>query len=421
MANIPFFEGSFGFITKAVRPPGDGEKNDNVMKVFGKRNSMNALLQRTKNLSRIMGENEGHRMQRYRPSITYTEIERDAPQTASKIIDNLLKYEPDYATLNNAEKLQRRNEIIAELKTVRYKRSSNGTEIKLQPYLPILRMPNNGIDLYTLQPGKTYYCPIPAFLFQIEKLLSQTKSLFENGYIHVDIRNLNVMINIDIEQYRQQDEIQLEHPRLTIIDFDFLQKIKHYMHMHCDMFRFYNKPPESLLMTGWPTCVDATPEYMQRTKNNYIREIYTAYILFWRNHLGIEPEQFPAYFYEKLTQNHKDMTSTNEPGYDYGRDTLPMIDNFGLAYPLLHAIFCIYPATIDPSTSDPALQPVRDTIALLKDMADLHYKKRPYPDEAFDRMKAICDPLREARGGRRKTIQRHQRRQRRKTRRASKN
>jgi len=113
------------------------------------------------------------------------------------------------------------------------------TDCRIKPDDPLfpVRMPYLGRDISDIQ---SYYkqiqiIPIETILEQILKITSQVKHLFESGYIHGDIRELNVMI----------------HPitgTMTIIDFDYLNTKKDFLVKYGGNFGFYSNPPESMLL-----------------------------------------------------------------------------------------------------------------------------------------------------------------------------
>ena len=113
------------------------------------------------------------------------------------------------------------------------------TECRIKPEDPLfpVRMPYLGRDISDIQ---HYYRDIRALsvgiiLDQIVKLTTQVKRLFEAGYIHGDIRELNVMV----------------HPgtgMMTLIDFDYLKPKKEFITDYAGNFGYYSNPPESLLL-----------------------------------------------------------------------------------------------------------------------------------------------------------------------------
>lgn len=386
MASIEEFpEGSFGFIIKAIGDPVEGEKDTNVMKIFKDKGDLETLLKITKTLNNIMGKNNGHRMKRY--NLPYKNILVKNPKAAEhyeKIITNKYK---NKLNANDFAKL------LTRIHTAN---------------VPVLRMPDNGIDIYEMaRTNKTYTCNTNLLLLQIEKLLLQTKTLYESEWIHCDIRDANVMIKFD--NSGDNDTIDILNPRLTIIDFDFLMKFNEYAPTleNLTIFTSYNKPPECILFKyGYDPPIKMS-EHMQ-TLRDYTLDIFMKYTKVWAYRLNISmPNTRPAISeYRKLCLKHyteaetankntmKPDTMKPEP-YTFNKNTLPYIDNFGLGFALLQLIHTIYKEIPDG--------PLKQTVELLTSISDLHIEKRTNPVDAYNTMKRICDPIRNnvSSGGRR--------------------
>jgi hypothetical protein len=107
------------------------------------------------------------------------------------------------------------------------------------PLLP-LRMKNLGVSIADLSENrdgslnKTKTVPFGVIIDSIYRIYKQLKSLFDNGYIHGDVRQTNIMI----------------HPntgKITLIDFGWLYPIDTFFMEYNDALGFYSNPPESLL------------------------------------------------------------------------------------------------------------------------------------------------------------------------------
>ena len=117
--------------------------------------------------------------------------------------------------------------------------------------LSLLRMPNLGVDLQTVQDNKAgeilqlSAVPLTDLLVQIHKLVGQVARLVQRGYIHGDIRSPNIMIDLTTGV-------------MTLIDFDFLRPVEEFktLYMTRGMVGFYNNPPESLLYKKLKTNAD---------------------------------------------------------------------------------------------------------------------------------------------------------------------
>lgn len=107
---------------------------------------LESLVNRTKTLNNVMGQNNGHRMTPY--YIRYNTLKEKNPSAA----EHYQNFVSPSALTNNS-------------------------------IIPILRMPDNGINIYTFafeSVNKTYNCNLNLLLLQIEKLLLETKTIYRN-------------------------------------------------------------------------------------------------------------------------------------------------------------------------------------------------------------------------------------------------
>jgi hypothetical protein len=192
------------------------------------------------------------------------------------------------------------------------------------------------------------------------------------------------------------DNGTIDHPRLTIIDFDFLMNSHEYVPKLFDLpiFTSYNKPPESIYYKYGT---------LEKTTNSYIRHMFIDHMEVWAYRLKInKPKTDPEWKeYGKSCMTHyNEAHNANKPmidnnTYTFEKNTLPYIDNFGLGFALLKLIHTIYKEIPEG--------PLKQTVELLTSISDLRIANRTNPEDAYDRMKGICDSIRNnvSSGGRR--------------------
>jgi len=201
-ASVELGAGGFGVVIKPALPNTNEagvlhEYPDNVTKLFIERRNRDKILTLAPLLNRIMGPNEGHRINTYRKA---------------------------YKGRNVPESSRRKLGI----------RESNNV-------YPI-RMPDLGVSIHDLYDRRQDLrkIPVTTILGQVVKVLKQVQTLQASGYIHGDIRDTNVMI----------------HPAtgiITIIDFDLLRPVDEFRRR--TSFGMYNNPPELVLL--FPDRIDS--------------------------------------------------------------------------------------------------------------------------------------------------------------------
>lgn len=194
-ASVELGSGGYGVVIKPALPNTNEsgvlrEYPDNVTKLFIERRNRDKILTLAPLLDRIMGPNEGHRINTYRKA---------------------------YKGRNVPESSRRKLGI----------RESNNV-------YPI-RMPDLGVSIHDLYDRRQDLrkIPVSTILGQVVKVLKQVQTLQASGYIHGDIRDTNVMI----------------HPAtgvITIIDFDLLRPVEEFRRR--TSFGMYNNPPELVLL-----------------------------------------------------------------------------------------------------------------------------------------------------------------------------
>jgi serine/threonine protein kinase len=143
-------------------------------------------------------------------------------------------------------------------------------ETRALPRLHLLRMPNLGVSLKTVQNSAATYepqiqqIPLPTLLEQIYKLLSQVDRLTRNGYIHGDIRPDNIMINAQTGN-------------MTLIDFDLLRPFPDFQRDYPAAFGHYHSPPEAIGFRRFKILEAGTPEI---AVDEYLNQVLSDYSYF---------------------------------------------------------------------------------------------------------------------------------------------
>jgi serine/threonine protein kinase len=104
----------------------------------------------------------------------------------------------------------------------------------------MLRTPNLGLSVSDIDKNANHYRKLRSLRYdvicaQMYKCMNVIKSILSAGYIHGDVRETNVLCNLDSG-------------KMTIIDFDWLMNFKRFYENY-PVF-FYCQPPECLLIWG---------------------------------------------------------------------------------------------------------------------------------------------------------------------------
>jgi len=289
-------KGGFGLVLKPALPNyfNDAwhEYPDNVTKLFYKKKAMNDIVELAPRINKIVGPNKGHRISTYKHSYKVKNMPADLQTTilSGKSPNNIL--------------------------------------------FPV-RMPDLGVDLSIANLGKNYLeirrQPIGIILNQTLKLLQQVKHIKDAGYIHGDIRSVNVMIRPDSGI-------------MTLIDFDWLKPIRDFINTY--PFGFYCHPPETLnffrtINSGKTSTISSNMiTYTKQVLNQFsvvlpligyptTQSALTAYLL------RLERENTKPVLRGEITEN----------------DLLHTFDSYGLAWTLLPLYAQIYPNSVLPAES----------------------------------------------------------------------
>lgn len=364
--------GGFGAVFKPALPNTiDGKVTPfpgNVSKVFFNQNDADALLYKRGIIRRVMGENEGHRINAYKRKF------RGENMPAS-VFSKLTEKNPD---------------------------------ISHRTPLTLVRMPDLGKDLQHI--NKTYpqirRVPVQTILEQIQKLIRQTASLAAHDYIHGDIRTTNIMINPETGV-------------MTIVDFDWLMENDEFMDEY--NFGFYSNPPEWLLYDLFDKLMekvgdrDISVEDVEKTlasnktnKKRYVNYIKDNKALYPNAFYDLEDREFEIWVLSGIAYSAEYLRSMGQDVVG-NLSLLETFDNFGLGLSLLDMIRVVYAAFFPtdrsheeikagvkakfPHLSDTILNAfvpaMLKTITLLQEMSAKRVDKRPTPASASERMNAI--------------------------------
>jgi hypothetical protein len=328
-------QGTFGKVIAPALPNVNNAGNliefkDSVTKIFKTPDDYQFAVENLKLVPTIMGENEGHKYSTYKRPYTLAEITKDRG----------ISFNDEY----------------------------------VGPAASILRMPNLGLsfaDLRTLSDDdiSTFVKTVPlrTVIEQIYKLITQIKTLSENGYVHLDLRDTNIMLNTKTGI-------------MTIIDFDLLDKKTDFLDPRSNKYKtlgFYDQPPEvfilrEMLKQSWER--DGKSEELKKELNKIFADYTPKEWISWQaRSFGIyysvlyNIPQRPAkeYMYDTITttEEFKQLYTKIEENFDtsisqntayLSRSTergsfesfLNSVDGFGLGLSLLNILVLLYGSTL---------------------------------------------------------------------------
>ena len=250
------------------------------------------------------------------------------------------------------------------------------------------RMPYLGVSIKDLPPvyKQFHRFPVQTIFSQFLKLIQQVDSLNEQGYVHGDIRETNIMANPSTGI-------------LTLIDFDWLLQKDIFFPKYSEHLGFYNNPPESLLyenvkyyLRRGELVPNENPQaiHLYVTHNNmFTFRQYTGKILSSMN------------VHQANIQNIQQFSKirTIEEYYD---ELFPSFDSYGLGCTLLEFCRYVYPYNVSMKDmfgsqySEEEVKIVESYIRRLYDtillpMIDLHMLSRLTIESAYTRMKQLQD------------------------------
>jgi serine/threonine protein kinase len=264
------------------------------------------------------------------------------PKNVTKIYKNKQFYNKTLITTNNIKSKIPELHInaIPYKKKYTLKNLPNSLKRRVNKYLSsvpdnaelyMLRSPNLGIAISDISRKSDYYRQVrntsyKDICLEMYKCMNIVKAIHSAGYIHGDIRETNVLFNLDTKI-------------MTIIDFDWLKTFDNFL-MEYPVF-FYSHPPECLCVWGreiqnkfyW---IDNLVEEQTFKTKDEIRNIYDT--VFSSNDIYLSSGAADGML--ELIKHFKSLdlsptkinTSLGEAGlitYSYAKD---YIDSYGLAY-----------------------------------------------------------------------------------------
>lgn len=189
------------------------------------------------------------------PNINNNDNQIDFPENITKIYANRNNYRN---ALNTSRKIKqlipslnintnpyKRRYTIKNLpnsikKNVKNYLKEKNSELNNNANLPILRMPNLGYDAGVINNNPELYrtlrqLPFRKICLEMYKCMNVVKAINAAGYIHGDIRETNLLFN-------------LNNATMTIIDFDWLKPFNEIYNTYPEFF--YPWPPECLFIFG---------------------------------------------------------------------------------------------------------------------------------------------------------------------------
>lgn len=292
----------------------------NVTKLFFRERNLNSTMKKIRQLPEIMGENKGHRADRY----TRTYKGSNLPES-----------------------------LITQLKE----------KIHINPTdnLYLMRLPDLGKDATKIKEVETEFRNrnFLHVLSQIRKLIHQTAKLASVGYAHMDIRPPNVMLTPTTGD-------------ITIVDFDWLKSYRELFMTY--PFGFYSNPPESLFIEEMendgviPSWIVWNSAQFEKTWN--VRGVK------YNEDGTLNKKQIVDLVLEANSENYRYLQSVD---YVHTPDNaslffLPYIDNYGLAMTLQEILYHIY---FSPTNIKPEEYPIhKDALGRLLKNEDRDYTSK---------------------------------------------
>lgn len=323
-------EGSYGAVVQPALPNRNIEYPANVTKIFtGKDEYLNALRQagNAKKIGPLAIKAEP-----YRNSFTVASLD---PSIRSRIRSRVEKamLENVDVPLDVGRRIEResgmydnenaRNAYIAD-KIDKYKRSKLSIKNSEIPIYP-LRLDYLGNDFAYLDEGTNYRMlrdiDYKILLHQILKSFKVVKAIWDAGYIHGDIRNSNVLCQL-------QSGYSVPQGTITIVDFDWLYKKSIFIDQYPTFF--YSHPPEGLLIFKKPRLLHEmldtkTKEELITMIERELTDARTVHSLFTMD------EAVKGLVNIILDARAKKPTMNARRTYVYNTYMAPYIDSYGLA------------------------------------------------------------------------------------------
>lgn len=336
------------------------------------------------------------------------------PSNVTKVFENNNFYEKAFQNTSRMHNITGNNAYRANRYTRKYKLKNLPSSLarKLRRELPgisddnnlhLVRMPDLGKDVKNIDKIRFLLRSLPfdIILGQFQKLVKQVAQLRAAGYVHLDIRDSNLMV----------------HPTtgaMTIIDFDHLRKFSEFIYGVDYPYGFYSNTPECLLLDyAFDTVMDSNENDEDFVKENMDEEVLDEYIHYNFKYFrgAVEAHGFSSedeLSTEIINANMENIPllrtayHTDHPDKDQliARYIIPMVDSYGLAMTLLQFMSRIYPEGItldangrtytakERAAIDEALYSCKE---LFRKMSSFTIASRLQIDDALELMDSIVE------------------------------
>ena len=188
-----------------------------------------------------------------------------------------------------------------------------------------IRMPNKGLSVRKILDERNLASlraiPIYTIMGQVCKTIRQMIALTDDGYIHGDIRDTNLLIDPTTGI-------------ITIIDFDWFYTKPEFLNEYFGHFGFYSNPPETLLTASGS---GHSAEYIKDFKEFFIDRPIIDTIN-------------DSNLVNKITLQSVTGSYVLNKNPRIWNKTLDTFDSFGLAWTLLALLGHLYPGALDNKT-----------------------------------------------------------------------
>ena len=249
------------------------------------------------------------------------------------------------------------------------------------------RMPYLGISIADSFDRYKEFRSIPVGIVfgQMLKLFQQVYAIYEQGYVHGDIREPNIMVN-------------LNNGAFTLIDFDWYMPKNEFFVKYKNSLGFYSNPPETLLYNSIANYIRGEP--LEYKENAITIQSYVLNSNKYHLRRGITVESVREANLHNLRQ-----FSTIDTMHDYFDIMFASFDSYGLGFTLLEFCEQVYPYGFQMATRfadqglyytaeeqtivDSYLKKLYETV--LFPMTNLIMKKRITIQMAYANMKRLHD------------------------------
>lgn len=364
--------------------------------------------------------------------VTKIFYEKENYNRLSKKSNNISRLLPSLPVLRPYRRTMKANQLPPSVRNYVALNSTNNVWM--------MHMPHVGTSFETLlryngmkkEIEKIQSCSILHVLEQLQQLLSSTRDLSTQGYVHGDIHLGNLTV-------------QHEDCTFHLIDFDRFDTFEEFYKDARLKFGLSSEPPESLFLAHiqrlpevivpviLPLARENMVEEFKKTNQpisdikekhaiiEYTEELFQQYAHVW-NHLGMDKNRLFQYVQHAIRLNANYLYKQKKMHQRSTKELLnqhvfPYYDNYRLGLCLAEFLLHLYPlpkeeepedflpfmrshhqlpskrATHLPFTKQ-TVDALHRTIDLLLQMSHFYLSKRPLPQQAYERMTEIVDDYR---------------------------